>query len=548
MSQTDVLIIGAGMSGIGLGVQLIRKFGTRSFEIIEKDSAMAGTWRVNSYPGCGCDVPSHFYSYSFALNPNWSQAYAMQPEIQSYFNDVAKKYDIGRHVRFSSVVESARWDESTGIWETTIRDVETSEVMTRRSKVLISAVGALSISKECDIPGSSDFEGRIFHTSKWDHSFDWKDKEVVIVGNGCSATQVLPVISSGDGAVMKATQFARQAHWLAERPNPTYSATFKWIMRWIPFAMRLYRAWLYYLKERDFAGFRVAEGLRMRNQWARDTTDYIRRTAPAKYLDFLVPKTEVGCKRRVNDTDYLACLHRDNVELVYDDPIQKIEAKGVRTFSGRLVTADAIVLAHGFETQKPLFPMKIFGKNGVGINEHWNQVSEGAASSYFGTCLSEFPNFFIMMGPNTLSGHLSVIYTTECQINYTMRVLRPILKGKADIVEVTPEAEKKDIDRVQEKAKRLVWATGCTSWFIDEKTNRNTIMFPDWQFKFWLRSIFVAWNDLQYRNVSTNKPVETSRVNLTLLTVAVLVRSGRPKVEEKMFHRDASPAEKYLRE
>lgn len=131
-----------------------------------------------------------------------------------------------------------------------------------------------------------------------------------------------------------------------------------------------------------------------------------------------------------------------------------------------------------------------------------------------------------MMGPNTLSGHLSVIYTTECQINYTMRVLKPVLTGKADIVEVTPEAEKKDIDRVQEKAKRLVWATGCTSWFIDEKTNRNTIMFPDWQFKFWLRSVFVAWNDLEYRHVSTNEPVKTSRVSFSLLAVAGLVGLG----------------------
>lgn len=146
-------------------------------------------------------------------------------------------------------------------------------------------------------------------------------------------------------------------------------------MRWFPLAMRLYRAWLYYLKERDFAGFRVAQGLQMRNQWARDTTDYIRRTAPSKYLDFLVPKTEVGCKRRVNDTDYLSSLHQDNVELVYSDPIQKIEARGVRTSSGRLVTADAIILAHGFETQKPLFPMKIFGKDGVSVNKHVSLLS-----------------------------------------------------------------------------------------------------------------------------------------------------------------------------
>lgn len=146
--------------------------------------------------------------------------------------------------------------------------------------------------------------------------------------------------------------------------------------------MRLYRAWLYYLKERDFAGFRVTEGLHMRNQWARDTTDYIRRAAPAKYLDFLVPKTEVGCKRRVNDTNYLACLHQDNVELIYDDPIQKVEMKGVRTSSGRLVTADVIVLAHGFETQKPLFPMKIFGKDGISINEHVSVLSTASHQSW----------------------------------------------------------------------------------------------------------------------------------------------------------------------
>ncbi|KAF4450056.1 hypothetical protein F53441_6761 [Fusarium austroafricanum] len=513
MPETDVLIIGAGLSGIGLGVQLVRQLRTRNFEIIEKDSAIAGTWRANNYPGCGCDVPSHFYSYSFALNPNWSQAFAMQPEIEAYVNDVAKKWNIEKHVRFNSVVESARWDETFGMWEVTIRDVKTAEVISRRTKILISAVGALSTPKECDIPGAATFQGRMFHTAKWDHSFNWKDEDVVIIGNGCSATQVLPAISFGDKAVKRVTQFARQAHWLSERRNPTYSPTFKWVMKWIPFAMRIYRARLYYFKEKDFAGFSVTKGLRIRDRWTKETTDYISKMAPARYLDFLIPKTEVGCKRRVNDTDYLASLHRDNVELIYDDPIQRIEENGVRTTSGRFISADGIILAHGFETQKPLFPMKIHGEDGITITEHWDQVSEGAASSYFGTCLSQFPNFFMMMGPNTLSGHLSVIYTSECQINYIMKVIRPILSGRADIVQVTRKAEKKDMEKVQEKARNLVWATGCTSWFIHDKTNRNTIMFPDWQFKFWLRSVFVAWKDLEYRNVSTNSPVKTSRVS-----------------------------------
>lgn len=177
-------------------------------------------------------------------------------------------------------------------------------------------------------------------------------------------------MSMGDAPVKKITQFSRQAHWLAERPNPEYSSLFKWTMRWVPLAMRLYRASLYWAQERDFVGFDIVTGADTRRQWAKEAADYIRREAPAKYRDFLVPKTEIGCKRRVNDTDYLACLHRDNVELVYDDPIDEIIEAGVRTRSGRVVPADAIVLAQGFETQKPLAPMNIFGRGNESITDH----------------------------------------------------------------------------------------------------------------------------------------------------------------------------------
>ncbi|KAH6999111.1 hypothetical protein BKA56DRAFT_627184 [Ilyonectria sp. MPI-CAGE-AT-0026] len=510
--DVDVLIIGAGMSGIGLAIQLVRQYGTRNFELIEKSDHVGGTWWLNSYPGCGCDVPSHFFSYSFALNPNWSQKFAMQPEIYAYFKDVARKYDIDNHVRFQSVVESAVWEDDSGTWLVAIQDLKTTRVTQRRCKILISAVGALSIPKKCEIPGAFKYQGRMFHTAEWDHSFDWKNKEVVVIGNGCSATQFVPIISGGDGAVKKVTQFSRQAHWLAERPNPEYSASFKWIMRWVPFAMRIYRVSLYWEKERDFRGFHVTSGADIRKKWSTEAADYIRKNAPKKYLEFLVPKSEVGCKRRVNDTDYLLSLHRDNVDLVYTDPVEEVLTNGVRTKSGRFVNADAIILANGFETQKFLFPMNIQGKDGVELSDHWDEVSEGASSAYFGTCVSGFPNFFVMMGPNTLSGHLSVIYTTECQINFTMRVISPVMKAlrnsrsilptirsAPDIIGVKADAEQRDIATVQEKAKELVWATGCTSWFIETTTGRNTIMYPDWQYRFWLRSVFIDWNDFAYR-------------------------------------------------
>ncbi|KAL7920647.1 hypothetical protein ACQKWADRAFT_328639 [Trichoderma austrokoningii] len=510
--NTDVLIIGAGISGIGFAVQLLKQFDTRNFTIIEKSDNLGGTWWVNSYPGCGCDVPSHFYSFSFALNPSWTQKYAMQSEIHEYVSEVAARYEIHQHVQLASLVERASWDEASGTWSVTVRDLRSSTITEHHCKILISAVGTLSVPRKCSIPGASSFQGRIFHTAQWDHTFNWKDKELVVVGNGCSATQAIPEMSFGSGAAKMITQFSRQAHWLAERPNPKYSALFKWTMKWIPLAMQMYRTKLYWNQEKDFKGFDIETGAEIRSGWSKEAADYIRTNAPAKYRDFLVPKTQIGCKRRVNDTNYLASLHQDNVDLIYDDPIDEIIATGVRTKSGKIIAADAIVLAHGFETQKPFGSLEIFGERGASIQDHWNQVSEGVPSAYLGTCLSGFPNFFMLMGPNTLSGHLSVIYTTECQINFTIRIIKPILNAlksdqpwlaasrpDRDIVAVKSSAENRDIESVQQKAKKLVWATGCTSWFIDGNTKRNTIMFPDWQYKFWLRSIFVSWDDFAYR-------------------------------------------------
>ncbi|KAF3017173.1 hypothetical protein E8E14_011873 [Neopestalotiopsis sp. 37M] len=511
--HTDICIIGAGMSGICTAIQLIRQYKTRNFIILEKAQELGGTWSANTYPGCGCDVPSHFYSFSFALNPNWSQKYAMQPELLAYFKSVCDQYEIEKHVRFGMTVESSEWHEGSRTWLTMAQGRDGEKHLKLRSKILVSAVGGLSIPKPCTIPGASTFNGRLFHSAEWDHSFDWNGKNVVVVGNGCSATQFVPIITDKSRPAKKVVQFANQPHWLAERENPEYSSLFKWTMRNVPLAMRAYRAALYWEKEGGFRSFDIEKGKPYRAVDQAVAEGYIRKNAPAKYVDFLVPKTELGCKRRVNDTEYLQCLHRDNVDLVSDDPIQEIIPTGVRTKSGRTFDADAIVLATGFQTQKVLSPIQIYGQGHESINDHWQRVSDGAPSAYFGTCLAGFPNFFIMMGPNTLSGHLSVIYTTECQVNFMMRCIAPVMsalstaKGASraqskrkllDTVVVTPEAETRDLAETQAKARRLVWASGCTSWFLDAATGRNTVMFPDWQYKFWIRSFWIPWKDFMF--------------------------------------------------
>lgn len=177
-------------------------------------------------------------------------------------------------------------------------------------------------------------------------------------------------MSEGEGKVRKVTQFSRQPHWLGERPNPEYSSLFKFSMAYVPLAMRLYRFWHYALMESDFFGFGLESGRKIRENNKKERVAYMKKTAPERYHEALTPKIEIGCKRNVMDTDYFACLHRENVELVYSDPIKEITESGVRTESGREVNADAIVLATGFQTQQVLYPLEIKGEMGISLTEH----------------------------------------------------------------------------------------------------------------------------------------------------------------------------------
>lgn len=247
------------MSGLGLAVQLIRKFGVDSFEIIEKSNDFGGTWLANTYPGCGCDVASHFYSYSFTLHPDWSRKYSMRPEIQKYFYSIAEQYNILLHIQFHSTVEKAIWEEDTATWVVTIKDQKTKESKTRRCKILESAVGALSVPKECETPGALNFQGPLFYSARWDHSFDWKNKDVVVPGNGCPATQFVPIMSGGPNALTKSaprhivlprdrTCITRlPSRWLcAIFPSPYVYTVLRFIGRWKETSLDLPLRWANY--------------------------------------------------------------------------------------------------------------------------------------------------------------------------------------------------------------------------------------------------------------------------------------------------------------
>jgi cation diffusion facilitator CzcD-associated flavoprotein CzcO len=423
------------------------------------------------------------------LNPNWSQKFSLRSEIQQYFRNVTEQYNLFPHIHFRTTVERAQWDENAQHWEVTLKNQLTKEIRVTRCRILVSGVGSLSIPRKCELPGADTFNGPLFHSAQWDPNFDWTGKNIVVIGNGCSATQFVPIMAETAGQL---TQFARQSHYLAERPNPgeylfkdldllltlnpVYSPTFQVCMKYIPLAMRLYRLFLYAEMEKDFAGFDMQGGASIRRSLADENARYVRRMAPEKYHDVLIPHHEIGCKRKVMDTDYLVTLHRPNVELIAKDPVLTIDPTGVRTHNGRHVPADAIVLATGFQVFRMLFPMEIIGVDGRALQDYWDDECGGAAQAYFGTSVPGFPNFFVLMGPNTVTGHLSVIYTVECQIGYILRLIEPILRSRQDVVtsvDVKKSAAVEDSRWTQDRLKKMVWASGCTSWALDPKTGLN---------------------------------------------------------------------------
>ncbi|KAL3492479.1 hypothetical protein BJX62DRAFT_106492 [Aspergillus germanicus] len=493
----EVLIIGGGISGLGMAVQLKRFLGHTNFTIYEKSDNIGGTWWHNRYPACACDIPSHFYSYSFAIKPDWSTTYPGRDELHAYFLSVAHKYDILPHCHFNKMCLDLTWDDARSLWICTFQDTISGEIITREAPVVISAIGTLDRPLIPEIKGSETFQGKMFHSARWDDTFKPQGKNIIVLGNGASATQFVPEMVKQVGEFGSVTQFVRSAHWWTKRGNPKYSEMFKLIMQHVPVAARLYRIHLAWQLESVFYSFAMtARGAAMR-QRIRDTTyKYIESDAPPQYCEILKPDYEPGCKRRVNTATYLTALHSPQM-LLTKDRVVEIGPAHVVTNTGDKYPADAIIFATGFMTQRWLYPLNVKGVNGKDLQSTWE--SAGGAEAYKGTMVTDFPNFFILYGPNAATGQHSVIFHSECQINYTCRLLRPVLSGKAESIMVKPDAQKRDLAWVHRKLKNLVFNSGCQSWWMDPVTRKNTFIYPDSMYKYWLRTIFPRWSDFEIK-------------------------------------------------
>ena len=411
-------IIGAGMSGILTAIKLKQR-GIRDFTIYEKAGGLGGTWRDNTYPGLSCDVPSHVYAYSFELKADWSHRFSPGAEIQGYFEGVARKYELDSHIRFNSEIVRAEYRD--GRWHLSIKGGATDVV-----DFVICATGVLHHPTYPDIPGLGDFEGACFHTARWDHSVPLEGKRVGIIGTGSTAIQIVPALTD---TVSKLTLFQRTAQWILPLANPAYSEDEKAMYRTSPERLRQsYDYWSARFVD-TFARAVIGDQDELRKIEEACRTNLEENVADPDLRRRLTPNYRAACKRLIMSDTFYPAMQKPNVALVTDG-IDRIEAGGVRTNDGVLHELDVLVMATGFDGHAFLRPMEVVGESGRRLDDAWAQANE----AYRSVAVPGFPNFFMLVGPNSPIGNFSVIMISEIQLDYILQLVDLVLDGKCRAV------------------------------------------------------------------------------------------------------------------
>ncbi|CAE6443561.1 unnamed protein product [Rhizoctonia solani] len=461
-------------------------------QIFEMTNGLGGTWLENTYPGCACDVPCHWYSLSTELNPNWSQLYVGYKEIRSYWERVAAKHDIVSHIQFFTEVLSLVWDEGAQAYTITLRDTRNKEVRQVRAQVVVSAVGVFHKPMWPNIPGRESFKGISMHARMWDHGVDFSGKKVAVIGNGCSATQIVPKLAEDPSTNI--VEFCRTPSWFVPRLQATVPEWTKWVFRNAPFTQRAFR-WLIAARlDMTYLNWKLGPFTSiLRRRREKACIDRLKRLVPGKYHDNLIPKFPMGCKRIIYDPGYLESLQRPNIDLDWDT-ITAITENGITTKSGKHYEFDIICFATGFDVENSS-DVNVKGIGGKPIGDYYKE--QGGPTAYMGTTVPDFPNLFTLLGPNTATGHGSVIHSEEVQINYAMQLIKPIIRGQAKSFVPKARATQAYNDYLQEELKHTVW-TSCISWYHAGENRRGKLMtWPATQTYMWWMMRTPIWRDYE---------------------------------------------------
>lgn len=450
--QPRIAIIGAGMSGIAAVVKL-QKAGYTDITVYEKSDRVGGTWRENTYPGLSCDVPSRWYSFSFALKADWPHRYSFGPDIQAYMESVARTFGMTDKVKFNTAVTDLVYDAPC--WHLTTAAGEHAQY-----DIVISATGILHQPVYPDIAGLDTFAGTSFHSARWDHSVELAGKRVGIIGTGSTACQIIGAITD---KVAQMHVFQRTPHWVAPLPQKAYSSAWNGLLARVPFLQRVIYQYYCQLLVRTFSAATVGNKL-MQRWMSQICSKHLEDSIPDPVLRAkLTPDYQATCKRLIFCSEYYPAICRPHTHLVTEG-IARIEPEGVRTADGKLHALDVLVLATGFNAAAFILPTRVTGENGVDLEQRW----DGSPRAHRSVAIPGFPNFWMLGGPTGPVGNLSLIAISEHQVDYIIGMLD---RMKADGLAAIAASESAFEDynaAMREAIKTTTWYTGgCKSWYID---------------------------------------------------------------------------------
>lgn len=477
----EVLVIGAGVSGLCAGVNLQRA--GIPFVIVEKSETVGGTWLDNRYPGAGVDTPNHLYSYSF-ITYDWTKYFALRDELHSYLEHVADTFGLRSGIRFRTEVVSAEYEESTQTWAVTVRTADGAQ-QTLHPNVVISGTGIFNPLKFPNIKGLDRFEGPAFHTAQWPTDLDLTGKRVAIIGNGASSMQVGPEIQN---TVASLTIFQRSPQWAApfeqfrkEVPEPV-----RFLLREVPMYQSWYRVrlgWTFNDRihpalQKDPAWAHPERSMNAINDSHREYfTQYIVSEVGERtdLLERVVPTYPPFGKRMLMDNGWFRMLTNERVDLVTDN-IAEIGPDRVITEDGTEYVADVLVIATGFDVLRFLTSFEARGRSGRTLREVWD---DDDARAYLGLAIPDFPNLFVLYGPNTQPGHGgSLIFVVEMQMRYIMDILRQMLANDIAAVECRRDVHDEYNEGVDRAHENMVWThPGMSTYYRNEK-GRVVVNFP----------------------------------------------------------------------
>jgi cation diffusion facilitator CzcD-associated flavoprotein CzcO len=459
---TRVAVIGTGFGGLAAAVRL-KQAGVENLVLFEKSDDVGGVWRENTYPGAACDVPSHLYSLSFAAKADWSRRFAPQAEIHQYLRDVARDFDVLRHIRFGTEVLAAAFDDDSRTWRLTLAGGAEHE-----ADVLIAATGQLSRPSRPAIPGLDRFEGTLFHSAEWDHGHDLTGDRVAVLGTGASAIQFVPAIAPQVGSL---TVFQRSAPYVLSKPDRAYRSRAQRAFARVPGLLRLSREGNYFSNELRSLGFNTEPRLLFahRSRYRRHLREVV---ADPALRAKLTPTDPMGCKRILMSNDWYQALQLPQVEVV-PDRIAEVRPRSIVTADGAERQVDTIVLGTGFAATEFLAPMRITGRGGRDLHTQWKD----GASAYLGTVVPGFPNLFVLYGPNTNLGHNSILVMLEAQVGWVVQAVRALAQDRMRELDVRRDVAEAFDAWVQERVAHTVFAGGCRSWYLTE-SGRNTQNWP----------------------------------------------------------------------